>query len=146
MSENPAPIAYCGLYCGDCFSYRGTIPDMARDLRKELRKAKFARLADGLSREVSFFKVFEAYPACYEVLGAMVKMRCKKGCRDGGGNPYCAMRKCAQRKSIEGCWECDEFEDCEKLAFLEPMHGDEHLKNLRRIRRRGVPAFLESRT
>jgi len=32
-------IAYCGLYCGDCHGYQGKIPDLARDLRKESRKA-----------------------------------------------------------------------------------------------------------
>ena len=26
--------AYCGLYCGDCFNYKGEIADLARDLRK----------------------------------------------------------------------------------------------------------------
>jgi len=31
-------VTYCGLYCGDCFNYTGSIADMARDLRKELRK------------------------------------------------------------------------------------------------------------
>jgi len=34
-------VAYCGLYCGDCFNYKGEIADLARDLRKELRKTKF---------------------------------------------------------------------------------------------------------
>jgi hypothetical protein len=26
--------AHCGLYCGDCSFDKGTIPDLARDLRK----------------------------------------------------------------------------------------------------------------
>ena len=38
-------IAYCGLYCGDCLNYKGEIADLARDLRKKLREAKFAQVA-----------------------------------------------------------------------------------------------------
>jgi len=64
---------------------------------------------------LGFGKEFASYAECYKVLGAMVKFRCKKGCRNGGGNPFCVIRKCAQKKSIEGCWECGEFEKCTKL-------------------------------
>jgi hypothetical protein len=46
---------------------------------------------------------------------------------------------------MDGCWQCDEFETCEKLAFLTPIHGDEHIKNLRKIRKSGVDKFLESK-
>jgi len=38
-------IGYCGLGCGDCFSYKGKIADLARDLRKKLRETKFAVIA-----------------------------------------------------------------------------------------------------
>jgi len=144
MSDNEADrnqIAYCGLYCGDCFAHKGKIADLARDLRKELRQSKFDKTAESLS-DISFFKVFENYGQCYEVLGALVKFRCKNACRDGGGPPFCKIRKCSQKKGIEGCWECDEFETCEKLDFLKPGHGDAHLKNLRKIKKRGIDEFL----
>ncbi|MGZ7210386.1 MAG: hypothetical protein ACXVHV_10935 [Methanobacterium sp.] len=38
-------VSYCGLYCGDCHGYTGSIADLARDLRKELRKYKFKEVA-----------------------------------------------------------------------------------------------------
>ena len=41
MSNNEKLIAYCGLYCGDCFGYKGKIAELAKDLRKELRQEKF---------------------------------------------------------------------------------------------------------
>ena len=137
-------IAYCGLYCGDCFSHEEKVADLARDLRKELRRAKFDRTAEPLSN-ISFFKVLENYEQCYEVLGTMVKFRCKKACKGGGGPPFCKMRKCSLKKGIEGCWECDEFETCEKLDFLKPIHGDAHLKNLRKIKKQGIDKFLEGK-
>lgn len=38
-------VAYCDLYCGDCFGYKGIIANLARELRKELRQSKFDRFA-----------------------------------------------------------------------------------------------------
>ena len=134
-------IAYCGLYCGDCFSYQGKIADLARDLRKELRQAKFDKAAEGIP-----FKEFQNYKECYDVLGAMVRLRCKSGCRDGGGNPFCKMRKCCQKKGIEGCWQCDVFETCEDVSPLEPIHGDAKQKNLKKLKKAGVEGFLEGKT
>ena len=139
--ENANLVAYCGLYCGECHGYTGKIADLARDLRNELRQAKFARMAAALA-EMPFYAVYKDYDKCYEVLGTMVKMRCKRTCRDGGGPPFCKMRKCCQKKDIRGCWECDEFETCVHLDFLKPMHGDAHIKNLRILSKKGVDAFL----
>lgn len=46
--EDKNLIAYCGLYCGDCFAHKGKVADLARDLRKELRQAKFDKTAKSL--------------------------------------------------------------------------------------------------
>ena len=134
-------ITYCGLYCGDCFGHKGTIADLARDLRKELRDAHFDKTAESLFT-IPFFKEYKDYKECYEVLGAMVRFRCNKVCKDGGGPPFCKMRECCQKKGIQGCWECGEFETCEKLDFLTPSHGDAHKRNLRQLKKKGTKAFL----
>jgi Protein of unknown function (DUF3795) len=133
-------IAYCGLYCDDCFGYKGKVADLARDLRKELRQAKFEEAVKGIP-----FKEFQHYNECYEVLGAMVRLRCKSACRGGGGNPFCKIRKCCQKKEVEGCWECGDFETCGKLDFLKVNHGDAHIKNLRKIKKQGIDEFLKGK-
>ena len=133
-------IACCGLYCGNCPNYNGEIADLARDLRKKLRRYHFDRVAQGLSK---YFKPFANYPQCYETLGGMVKLRCKRACRHKGGPPQCTIRNCCEKNGIEGCWECDAFETCTKLNFLTPTHGDAHLKNLRTLKKQGVDAFLK---
>ena len=143
MSEEKELIAYCGLYCGDCFGYRQKIADLAKDLRKELRQTKFAKTAESLS-ELSFFKAYQNYPQCYEVLGAMVRLRCKS-CRSGGGPPFCKMRQCCQKKGIDGCWQCDDFETCYKLDFLKANHDDAHIKNLRILKKKGVDSFISGK-
>ena len=91
------------------------------------------------------WKDFKNYDECYKVLGAIVKFRCRKGCRAGGGSPFCKIRKCAQKKEIEGCWLCEDFEECEKLDFLNPVHGDAHKKNLRKIKRKGKQDFIKGK-
>jgi len=137
-------VAYCGLYCNECPNHTGRIADFARDLRKELRTFRFDKTAELLSK-MSFFKVFTDYPQCYEVLGAMVKLRCNNGCKNGGGNPYCKIRKCCQKKDLEGCWLCSEFKTCEKLDILKPNHGKAHITNLLKIKNKGIKEFLSGK-
>jgi len=138
-------IAYCGLYCNDCHGHNGRIPDLARDLRKELREAKYDKFAHFIS-QYSFGKDYENYDECYKVLGAMVKFRCRKGCRAGGGSPFCNIRKCILKKEFDGCWECADFETCKKLDFLRNVHGDAHIKNLRKIKKKGKKEYLNDKT
>lgn len=134
-------IAYCGLYCAECPNHTGIIANLARDLRKELRYYRFDKTAETLSN-FSFFKDFGKYDDCYTVLGAMVKMRCGRVCRNGGANPGCKIRICAKKKGYNGCWECSEFENCNKLDFLNTNHGVAHKKNLQIIKKKGIDAFI----
>ena len=143
--EDSNLIAFCGLYCGDCHGYTGKIPDLARDLRKELREIHYDKFASFILT-YSFGKDFKNYEECYKVLGAMVKFRCRKGCRNGGGSPFCKIRKCVQKKGFDGCWECNELQTCKELKFLEPVHGDAHTKNLKCIRKFGKKDFVKGKT
>lgn len=90
-----------------------------------------------------YFKAFQDCWQCYEVLGAMVRLRCKRACCSGGGNPSCKVRACCQKKGLSGCWQCDAFETCGKFDFLKPIHGDANLKNLRKLKCLGVEGFLK---
>ena len=144
MTKEQEMIAYCGLYCGDCFGHTQKVADMARDLRKEFRQHRFDKLAPNLAK-VPFFKEFKDYDKCYNLLGLLVKMRCNRTCRGNGGPPDCKIRNCARRKKFEGCWECDDFASCEKLKILEPPHGVAHIKNLRKIKKLGTTAFVEEK-
>jgi hypothetical protein len=137
-------ITYCGLCCLDCHGYKQKVPDLARDLRKELRDSKYKKFAYSLSK-YTFGRPFKGYDTCYEVLGAMVRFRCHKGCRSGGGPPFCKIRKCCIGKKLDGCWECGNFEGCKKLDFLRPVHGDGHIRNLRAIKKKGTAAFLKGK-
>jgi hypothetical protein len=141
MTQQTDLISYCGLYCGDCTGYTQTVANLAKDLRAELRRHRFAKMAPTLSK-VPMFKEFKDYDKCYNLLGTMAKMRCTKACRGNGGSPKCEVRKCCRENKIQGCWECDDFSKCKKLKFLEQNHGVAHLKNLRKIKKEGPKAFV----
>ncbi len=46
------------------------------------------------------------------------------------------------KRGFEGCWECQEFEPCQKLDFLKPIHADSNVKNLRKLKKQGTAAFV----
>lgn len=129
MAEaNPVTLtAYCGLDCSMCFGYTKTVSEAAKQLRRTMRAEKIKQVWPSMP----FLGDYDAFK---KDLDALAGLRCK-GCRDGGGNPFCKIRKCAQKLNYEGCWECNEFEACDKLTFLEAGHKDEHLRNLRKLRR-----------
>ncbi len=129
MSEHDASlVAYCGLDCTECFVYKMTVSEAAKALRREMRAA---RLKEAW-KDIPFLGEYEPFKKSLDGLAAL---RCTKVCRDGGGNPWCKIRKCCQKKGFVGCWECDDFETCSKLV-------ERYLKNIRIIKRLGVEGFL----
>jgi len=141
-TTTPDVIAYCGLCCLDCSGHTGKIQDLAGELKRELEKARFDKLAQNIANVPGIGKPFGQYAAFYELLGTIAEFRCTKTCRNGGGPPVCEIRKCCGTKKIAGCWKCDEPETCQKLKFLEAVHEDAHLKNIRTIRKKGADGFM----
>ena len=119
-------IAYCGLDCSQCFGYTKTISEAAKGLRRVMRQERMK-----LAWEVMSF--LGDYTSFKKSLDALAGLRCK-GCRLGGGPPWCKIRKCCQKKGFESCAQCAEFETCDKLKILEHYHKDEHLENLRKTK------------
>ena len=120
-------IAYCGLDCSRCFGYKKTISEAAKGLRRTMHDEKIKQVWPS----IPFLGDYDSFK---KTLDALAGFRCKS-CREGGGPPWCEIRSCCQKKGYDSCAQCDGFESCEKLAFLEAGHKDEHLKNLRRLRK-----------
>lgn len=136
--------AYCGLYCGDCLRYRSKVAGLARDLLSELQAVQFDKYAEVKSASV---KRLKHYDECRQVLDAIVKLECDTPCKLGGDGCLgpCEIKNCVQTKKLEGCWECDEFERCDKFEFFRPMHGDTTKGNLRKIKKYGLSGWAEHR-
>ena len=144
MTRKRDLVTYCGLYCDDCMARQGKVADLATDLKGELRSAGFERFVEVVS-DVPMFEALKKYPEFSAVLDLLTNSRCEKSCKEGGANPECEVRLCCKEKEIEGCWVCGEFLDCEKLKFLEGVHGIAHIRNLRRLKRKGVGEFVKGK-
>ncbi|MEA1958943.1 MAG: DUF3795 domain-containing protein [Chloroflexota bacterium] len=96
MSEiNPdALMAYCGLNCGECFGYTKTISESAKALRRTMRAEKMKQVWPTMP----FLGDYDAFKKDLDTLAGF---RCK-GCRDGGGNPFCKIRKCSEKLGYQG--------------------------------------------
>ena len=142
--HNVSDVAYCGLFCGDCVIKRGRLSSRATALAEVMKTPEFSRLAEalpGLHPEAN--RDLLEYGTCIRVLEALRALDCTASCRNGGGSKDCRIRQCCEKKTLDGCWECEGFERCETLAALEPIHQRGNVRNLIVIRDRGMEAFLE---
>lgn len=120
-------IAYCGLNCAECFSYKMTVSEAAKNLRRELRAAKLKNSW----KEIPFLGEYEPFK---KSLDGLAMLRCPKGCRGGGGNPWCKIRKCCQKKGFWSCADCNLTESCEKLAVISIGYKNRNLKILKELK------------
>ncbi|MFH1638756.1 MAG: DUF3795 domain-containing protein [Chloroflexota bacterium] len=124
-------VAYCGLNCAVCFGYEMTVSEAAKSLRREMRAARLK----ALWQNIPFLGEYDPFK---KTLDGLAMLHCSKACRGGGGNPWCKIRKCCQKKGLTGCWECEGFENCDKL-------NERYVKNLKKIKRVGIEGFISSK-
>jgi hypothetical protein len=127
-------VGCCGIYCGACFAYRGTIRQKAVELRDVLNKEKFRKI-------VTAFGWMGNYSEFSKFLSHLKSLKCE-GCGAGGGNPWCNIRKCCQKKVFISCAECSEF-SCKKLDWMIRRYNKWNLRNLERIREIGIEKWLK---
>ena len=145
MEENERDLtAYCGLYCGDCIRYKCRASDLADELLIEIEERHFAEYAKVKSRKIAEFKNMDS---AIRTLKAIAALRCEIPCRLGGDGcgGSCEIARCVKNRAIEGCWECDGFETCEKFQDLRAFHGDGPRMNLEKIRQYGLGSWAKHR-
>jgi len=98
-------VTYCGLHCDLCSS-RGRMPKQASALRDTMRTEGW----EYWGHTVPGFKDF------WQFLNGMTDKPCP-GCRQGGGPPFCGIRKCARRKGLDLCIECTDW-PCSRIDGL----------------------------
>ena len=104
-------VTYCGLYCGLC-SQRARIPQQAKALRDSMAKDGF----DQWGQDMPNFKGF------WEFLDQWSDLKnCCPGCRQGGGNPECDIRECAQKRNVEVCIDCNDYQ-CDRISELGKIY------------------------
>jgi len=108
MVDNLKLVTYCGLYCGLCAA-RGRIPRQASALKETMAKEGY----ESWGKEV--LPGFEGF---WKFLGDLCEpeKNCP-GCRQGGGPPFCSIRKCAREREVDVCVFCEEF-PCKRVLEI----------------------------
>lgn len=162
---NKELVCPCGLTCCDCLFFKSEIYDAARKL-KELIKindldfflkinskdttwnaiAEHMALSEDQKWEQvgQYLDVFKDMPLFMSVLDGIIQLQCTSTCQEtggcslGGSSHECNTSRCVKSKGYEGCWQCDEFENCDKLSFVKKSYGSVIEENLRTAKEKGV--------
>ena len=125
---NKEYACYCGLYCENCAVKAKVVP-ASKILYEEMKKAGFEEIIHMIPGGDGF----------WPFLKGMADSGVCISCREGSGNPRCAVRICAKEKGIEVCALCDSY-PCEKFAaFFEEYPMLKHDNAL--LREEGVDAW-----
>lgn len=103
-------IGFCGLWCGSCVAGNSTL---------QVLTSKYLALTEAYDLKQWAPEDFD-YAEFEKGLRSIESMPGCPGCLQGGGNPECVMRACAQAKALADCTECREPE-CEHTEALSKM-------------------------
>jgi len=95
---------YCGLYCKNC-AVKVKVEPAAKVLYDEMKKAGFEEIMTMIPGGDGF----------WPFLKSMANEGVCISCREGSGNPGCAVRICAKEKNVEMCALCESY-PCELFA------------------------------
>ena len=111
-AEKDKFVTYCGLYCENCIQRTNVGPE-AKKLRESMKRAGY----ENFGHNISDFSIF------WRFLSELSEKGGCAGCRSGGGNPNCQIRKCAVEKGVAACAFCEAYpcEEIKKLLADYPM-------------------------
>ena len=95
---NTRYTCYCGLYCENC-AVMAKVEPASKVLLEEMKKAGFEEI-------IHFIPGGDAF---WQFLKGMAENGVCVSCKDGSGNPGCAVRVCAKEKRVEMCALCEEY-------------------------------------
>lgn len=160
-------VCPCGLTCCNCLFYKNEIYETALKLQELIKENGLDRFLKGCSNKNGWeamgehldldknqlwdivgkrFDVFKKMPEFMNILDSIIRLQCKTTCKEAGGcsiggNTHeCKALKCINSKEYDGCWQCSEFENCDKLRFLKNGYGYVIEDNLKTIREQGYEA------
>ena len=122
-------VCYCGLYCLNC-AVKATIEPTATVLYNEMRRTGFEDVIDFMPDGKEF----------WGFLKSMAENGACQSCREGSGNPSCAIRLCARDSGVEMCAFCGKY-PCARFDELFPMYPPLREDNAL-ARDKGMPAWI----
>jgi len=156
-------VCPCGLLCTDCLFHKPEIYETARKLKDIIKDSQLDIFLSLISRDESrkgiaehlnaepaevkrCFGPFQKFPDFLQVLDSLIQLQCKTTCRNAGGCSMggtlhrCDAVICAEAKGYEGCWECPESGNCDKLDFVRHSYGEVIDENFKTIKDLGTSA------
>ena len=144
-------VAYRGYYCADCIKFNSRIAALAGELATEMDRSSFdeyfevkSSCATAAIEDVGSFRDYQVFK---KVLNTLRNQACHTPCRSGedGCGDECPIKLCVLEKGLRGCWECDDYESCDKAGFVAPFWGGILQRNIELIRRYGPEEWLAYR-
>ena len=117
-------FAFCGLNCTTCQTRFADIREKIHNLDQAFDKVNIAAMTKAIPLMHSKYRG-------YRKMADFFGNECP-GCRNGGGNPFCGIRKCAKKKGFQTCAECEK-DLCGKFASLLKIHNDNEIQNNREL-------------
>lgn len=131
MSENGHElVTYCGLYCGLC-TVRARTPRQAEALRRTMAKDGYEFWA----KDIPGFQEFWAFLTRLSDLS-----KACPGCRQGGGPPFCGIRKCARERGVDVCVDCQDY-PCHRIEAIAQGYPT-LIADGKRMKQIGLDAWL----
>lgn len=123
-------VTYCGLYCELCAGRR-RIPKQADVLRESMAKEGY----EAWGKEIPGFNEFWKFLTnlCDPETNCV-------GCRQGGGPPFCSIRKCAREREVDICVFCENY-PCERIEMLGKGYPT-LIPDGKRIKEIGIEAWI----
>jgi hypothetical protein len=106
-------IGYCGIYCGSCIFSQSDLFCAVHTLKSELANNHLEKFAHLREKKRHLFKYYSQF---LEDLSASINLEDSDGCRKRGCDDECEVRECAISQALEGCWDCEQEDTCEKLS------------------------------
>lgn len=160
-------VCPCGLTCCDCLFYKREVFETAQKFKETIKKYDFDKFLMILSQSNSwkflgehfhlseksawdkfgkYFDSFKQIPEFLNILDNIIEIQCKTTCNEAGGCSFggstneCNTLKCIKSKGFDGCWQCGEFEFCDKLQLLKRNYGHVIEENLKTVKNKGINA------
>jgi hypothetical protein len=146
-------LCACGQACSDCIWYQKDLYETAIKFRDLIKKYEMDIFFKHLNEDPDWsilkdkFSKFKDIGWFMEFLDNIINTQCSKTCQMTGGCSFfgtfqgeCGIVECAKSKGYSGCWQCGDFEKCDKLTFVNTVYGGSTHENLRAARDKGVKA------
>ncbi|HEX2947280.1 MAG TPA: DUF3795 domain-containing protein [Clostridia bacterium] len=150
-------IAPCGMTCCDCLFRQERIYETAKSFKAAINELEYDKFLLHFSRtNIPFFNEFKRFPQFLELLDKIIALQCENVCMEARGcsvpsadkvfggivkaTHKCDVLLCIESKGYEGCWNCDELEECEKKKLFRSTYGNVPVENCKIIRDKGKAA------